>query len=646
MSPILKPRQLSQVAMLERYLSRHDELLKASSAQYQVAYGNALARVEFQDRVVAAALQAERQFSLELPPGSGKSIVAARIALARIDRGPALYLSPSLTSVGDLSTGVINKFARVFAEAGRSDLLLGEANDLSLAHDVVFATPRVLVDAYRSDHTRVTRLLERCSTFIVDEAHHFPSEGDLKIFGAIYEMTKHCPGLTLAMTGTWTRLDGNEVMGTRRPDHRITVQDVVDAGRCPEIYGIQIVTDVCATSARACGDLYDVHLKPGERRKYLRGIVDCLLKIYRRYPVPFAVFVRTKTDAARVVEDFCARSGLNLALLTSDVSQAARRTVIQSIENGTCIGYVTCAVGEEALDLPKLEVVHLVRRTRSTARNMQAIGRALRVCKGKRRALIVDYQTMIEGIVDRFIGLTLEDVARGMDGHIGRFVNGGPLVCQRSYQIARLVSITMGEELELLRKDRSPIKQRKAHLLDLARSGAAKPKGKGAAKNNGKDRALAHALYNYTTPSQPSFDAAFNTTIRSLRPDWFAQAHSSEANKTELLRRARVGLSAPTRDPKIKGEEHKLAIALYNYCYPKSPVYDPEFKTEIERVAPCWLKPQRRRSAELRKDFLRRARVEKQFPTGRDGYLLRTYIQNDPKFAAMIAARAPSWTSN
>ena len=635
MSPVLKPRQLSQVAMLERHLNRHDELLKAASAQYQMAYGDVLAQVEFQDRVVAAALQAEKQFSLELPPGSGKSIVAARIALARIDRGPALYLSPSLTSVGDLSTGVINKFARVFAGSGRSDLLLGEANDLSLAHDVVFATPRVLVDAYRSDRARVTRLLESCSTFIVDEAHHFPSEGELKIFGAIYEMTKHCHGLTVAMTGTWTRLDGNEVMGTRRPDLRITVQNVVDAGRCPEIYGIQIVTDVSARGARACGDLYDFHLKPGERRKYLRGVVDCVLKIYRRYPVPFAVFVRTKADAKRIVNDFCTRRGLDLALLTSDVSQAVRRSVLQRIENGTCVGYVTCAVGEEALDLPKLEIVHLVRRTRSTARNMQAIGRALRVCEGKRRALIVDYQTRIEGLIDRFVGLTLEDVGRGMEGHLGRFINGGPLACQRSYQIARLVGITMGEELALLRKNRSPAKQHKEQLLELARSGAAKPKGKHCV--------LGHALYNYTTPTQPTFDAAFNETIRSLQPAWFVQRHAAEANKTELLRRARAGLPAPKREPRIKGSEHKLAVALYNYCYSNSSVYDPDFKIEIERVAPSWLKPQRRRTAVLRKDFLSRARAGQKPPTGRDRALLKTHIKSDPKFAAKIAAVAPSW---
>lgn len=118
-------------------------------------------------------------------------------------------------------------------------------------------------------------------------------------------------------------------------------------------------------------------------------------------------------------------------------------------------GYATCAVGEEAIDIPELSVVHLVRRTKSKTRNMQAVGRALRPVKGK-KAIVVDYQTMIEGVRQHFVGVTLDDLKRGWTPNAPdkSTVSGDPLVTskdrERDYKPEPkdgvLKSMTMEEE--------------------------------------------------------------------------------------------------------------------------------------------------------------------------------------------------------
>ena len=120
-------------------------------------------------------------------------------------------------------------------------------------------------------------LLSTVSCFIVDEAHHFPhdTQKELKIYGRIYEIAKeYIQGTVLSMTGTWERLDKKMVMGVAEPDSRLTVQDAVDLGRCPEIYGIQVILDIVAEGVKTTGDLYDYHLGETEKQKYYEAFLS------------------------------------------------------------------------------------------------------------------------------------------------------------------------------------------------------------------------------------------------------------------------------------------------------------------------------------------------------------------------------------
>ena len=612
----LTPYLANQVLALEKYLDNHDELLKASRAVYQQYTGNGIDILDYQTIVVDHALKAKGIYAIEMATGTGKSIVAARIAIEKVKQGPVLFVCPSNAALGDLAQGIINKFARTFAGLGRSPVF-GNINDISAAYDVSFVTPRAFIHAYQTDNARMRGLLAKISCLIVDEAHHFPDDidDDLKVYGDIYEIASELMGsrLTVAMTGTWVRTDKKEVMGRRSPDTRLTVQDAVSLGRCPELYGIQVITDVRASkNARLRSELYDLHLAGKEREKYYQGIVDCMRLTYRRNPVPFAAFARTKADAEAIAAIYNRQRGPKLRVLLSETTLPSRRAVITELNEGDAAGYITCAVGEEAIDIPRLEVVHLIRRTTSHARNMQAVGRALRLHKDKRRALVIDYQTMLPGMTERFLGLSLDDLGDDTGSLLEKRqrINGGPIVAQESYQRGVLVGMTIGEERKVVCAGTpgSPqwIKQR---LIQLAKEGAPRPTVPQAHRAaNAEQYNLGQRFMAYTRPGDTSYDPEFTATIAEIRPDWLVpdKDRRMRANKDALRERAKSGGTKPRQSGQ---RSDPLTNAFFNYCTRTNlKLHDPELTAELKRIRPDWFKD----SADQKKEELLKQAVSGQ----------------------------------
>jgi len=59
---------------------------------------------------------------------------------------------------------------------------------------------------------------------------------------------------------------------------------------------------------------------------------------------------------------------------------------------------------------------------------------------------------------------------------------------------------------------------RKAKLIEMAKNGCKRPSNR---SKNEEERSLGSALNNYTCKSNPSYDADFDDSIRTLAPEWF-----------------------------------------------------------------------------------------------------------------------------
>jgi superfamily II DNA or RNA helicase len=464
----LKPKEVTYIQALRNHLERHDEYLAKSEAHY-AEYTPAVQDLTFQTEIAKQAVEKTGFWAAELATGIGKTIIAARIAAMLRHKGPTLYICANPTALGDVKNGIINKFHRVYQSMGIDTFALGERNDVSIGNDVSFVTPAILVRLVKKDPERIHALLKRTASIIIDEAHHFPEDNAeaLKIYGQVYAVTKEYAAerLVFSMTGTWGRLDKKVVMGQTKPNVQITVQGSVDLERCPEVYAIQVILDIVAKKATHRGDLYEYHLHDDDRSSYYDALVDCLYAVKQHTGAPFAAFVRLTTEAYELVRRYNERVGTEgtaIAAMTSRTSIKKRQEIIQKIDQGTLAGYITCAVGEEALDLPRLGVVHLIRRTSSINKNMQAVGRTFRLHKEKKCALIIDYQMMIENLAKKFVGINPDEMLEPLGSRMGHAFNGGPLVKQK-YE-ASFEGFTMAEERAIVVR-RNMTDEEKAQII-------------------------------------------------------------------------------------------------------------------------------------------------------------------------------------
>jgi superfamily II DNA or RNA helicase len=114
---------------------------------------------------------------------------------------------------------------------------------------------------------------------------------------------------------------------------------------------------------------------------------------------------------------------------------------------------------------------------------------------------------------------------------------------------------------------------KKREILRLAMAGKPKPK---------LNTTLGRVLCNYAYHKAQYYDAAFDSKIRKLRPDWFVTPSDRIKQKQEIL--IRMARQAKPR-PKAATP---MGSALCGYTNTKSDRYDAEFDSEIRQLRPAW----------------------------------------------------------
>lgn len=481
-----------------RALARSDRALKEVDIkryQYLSSGTGEIKVLDYQKRAVRSATKATSGlWSGELWTGAGKSYVAAWIARHFIPKGKTIFICPNRTGLGsgmadqddepevvDLKKrkrgGIIFKFAEIFNPRdqkgrliGSREYKLGALNETTRLNDVLFFTPHCFVALKKASPALFMAIVSDAHALIIDEAHHFPGEsGDHVVYDKIgviareFFLSKRKKVVTL--TATHGRTDGKLLIGKSEPDFKMTVQEAVNIGRCPSIHGLRVQLVTRAPNARVIGDLFDLKLRGKALGKYLQEIAGRMLSIQEKNKsASICAFVRTVKEARFLADIWNAeaksRGYLPLAVLVSKCPEKERQAIKRGIMSGKLQGFITCNVGAESLDIPHLEIVHMIRRTRSIPMLVQSIGRALRMHEGKRRALVVDYHVMegrviraCKGICDYavFAGRTIANKDRYLFESDSAAIeveteNGGSLVVPEGSQKARFMSATIAQE--------------------------------------------------------------------------------------------------------------------------------------------------------------------------------------------------------
>jgi superfamily II DNA or RNA helicase len=406
-------------------------------------------------------------YSLEAGCGCGKTYVAAFSAVHFAARGKKIiYICPSIDAIGSESHGHIQVFHRVFnAEREKKKRLnkrmsltpypFGEVNEAAFENIVSFFTPRGFVRLKRRYPELMEALLDKCGFIVVDEAHHYAadSEDTAVIHGEIFPICQEFShrGRVLTMTATHGRHDGGVVMGKLVPDRKVTTKYLIQQDETPEIYCRQLILHFDRPRIKRKGEDYSLSFESAEEwDKYFRMIAGCIVAVWDETEKPFCAFVHRVDEARAIAKCVNAASGKDVcAVLVGDAAPEERDSIISGIESGELRGFITCNVGEESLSIPRLEVAHLIRRTRSINKLVQSVGRVLRQADGKKRALVIDYMVAEESLIRSCCGLM--DFAKYIDvQHPERIVNGGPLLTVAGEPGASPEYSTINGERELI----------------------------------------------------------------------------------------------------------------------------------------------------------------------------------------------------
>jgi superfamily II DNA or RNA helicase len=444
---------------LGNVLSYHDRCL----AQIEMSrYTNheTIREYKFQNEAVKQACSKKvGKWHGESGTGSGKTIIAAKIARHFMRRGLVIYVCHNVTSIGgELTGGVMTEFSNVLRRYEKREPFFGRLNEPSDAYDVIFLTPRFLVvDLWQKNRKLYEKLRRKCSLLIIDEAHHYADEARAQqvIYGKVdtiaNEFAKTSRVVTL--TATHGRMDGTSPLGCTydNVDWRFTLQNGIEHGINPELYGIQVFLDlgkIQTTQSR--GEFINLKFSNQQYRRYLNLVAGVMVKVYKRYPVATCAFTRTVSDAHALCKAFNKASGLGpkgLVVLSHKTSLNKRLQYVADIQEGKRLGYITCGVGEESLNIKRIEIIHLVRRSKSINRNIQSTGRGMRqsIETGKKRCLVIDYNVVEHSIINASIGLADFARVKNINSKLKKFKNGGPLVtCKKNYRNFKCVALANG----------------------------------------------------------------------------------------------------------------------------------------------------------------------------------------------------------
>lgn len=326
------------------------------------------------NNIRASYLRGNRAPLAVLPTGGGKTVVFSYIAATSAARGKR-----SLILVHRVE--LLRQTAAALSKAGVRNGLINPKYTPDLMAPVQVASVQTLIR--RLHHIQVPDLI------IVDEAHHATAGTWRKIIEAFPTAR------VLGVTATPVRGDGlglGSDVGGIFDDLIIgpQISELIDQGFLvkPTVYAPKDRIDLSGVRTKM-GD-YDVTQLANVMDK--PKITGSAVEHYTRLcpGAPAVVFCVSVQHAQHVAEEFRA-AGYRAYHADGSLEDDVRRRILGGLGNGTVDVVTSCDLISEGTDIPAIGAAILLRPTQSTGLYLQQVGRALRTCAGKERAIILDH---------------------------------------------------------------------------------------------------------------------------------------------------------------------------------------------------------------------------------------------------------------
>lgn len=321
-----------------------------------------------------------------LPTGAGKSLVLAEVARLVAEKG---------------------EDRRVLVVAHRKELLQQNREKfVKLAPGVssgVYSaglkqrdtTSQVIFAGVQSVYKKAAEL-GRFSLVIVDEAHLIPSDGEGIYHTLFAGLTEQNHALrVVGLTATPYRLGAGFLCGADR-----LFTDVCYDANIGDLIRQGYLSPLVSKSCVSRPDLRGVSVRAGEYvQEQLEGAFNRLdlveaaveeICVWGRDRKSWLIFASGVSHAENVAKAV-SKAGVSCAVLTGETGPVMRELFLSGFKNGEIQCLVNVEVLTTGFDHPGVDLVAVLRATKSTGLWVQVCGRGSRLAAGKKDCLILDF---------------------------------------------------------------------------------------------------------------------------------------------------------------------------------------------------------------------------------------------------------------
>ena len=346
----------------------------------------------YQESAIAATYDYLRTQSgnplIVLPTGAGKSPVLAQICKDAVLKWGGRVLV--LTHVKEL----VEQNAATLHRLWGAELGKGPVGIYSAGLGMRDTEEPVIVAGIQSVYSKGVEL-GRFDLVIVDEAQSIPADGD-GMYRTLLSMLKIInPNIRMiGLTATPYRLTSGFLYG--KPEslftgiaYEIGVRELIDAGFLSHLRG----------KNGGDPDLSGVHLRGGE---YISGELESAMSDAEKVTHAAAEIVKHGADRcawlvfccgvkhANLVKEELEKVGIFAALVLGDTPSDERAQTIRAFKKKELKCIINVGVLTTGFDAPHVDLVVMLRPTKSPGLYYQIVGRGLRIAEGKKDCLILD----------------------------------------------------------------------------------------------------------------------------------------------------------------------------------------------------------------------------------------------------------------
>lgn len=377
-----------------------------------------------------------------LPTGGGKTVIFLAVIDEWLQRNPD-HRVLVLAHRNELVMQPERRMQAMFGHAYQCGVISASGKRADYASQVTFA----MKDTLASPKCMAKYLAYGVPQLIItDEAHHAVAATYQKIYTVIRGANPSV--VHLGVTATPERGDGlgfGEVF-TTSPNHASgacfvkLLREMIAEGWLASPKWLVVKTGVSLAGVKATKhDYIQAQLKDAFETDF---VLDAVVANHIKHtPNAKALcFTVSVNGATRLADKFVA-AGYNANAIYGETEQSDRDVILRKFNTGEVPIVTNCAVLTEGFDEPSIEVIHLVRPTKSIGLYLQMIGRGLRPKAGGAAApgettIIFEYAAEKERVLDRIgylMGVPPEEIAklekaeRGLE-EIGKSIENGDIL--------------------------------------------------------------------------------------------------------------------------------------------------------------------------------------------------------------------------